>query len=117
MEHTIQLMENHLNIDLGNPPFMNLDNGLQIPYSSITGITTGSPIPNAFKIHGFSFLGKRNGLFRFDGDYHLYFFNNKVDTLHFDLNQFVVGKFIISKLIIEVKNPEEKSKTISERLT
>ena len=117
MERTIQLMETHLNIDLGNPPFLKLDNGLQIPYSSIKGITTGRPIPNAFKLYGFSFGGTRNGLFRFNGGYHLYFFYNEVDTLHFDLNNFLVGKFKISKLIIDVKNPEEISKTISERLT
>lgn len=117
MVHTIQLMETHLNIDLGNTPFLKLDNGLQIPYSSIKGITTGRPIPNAFKLYGASFGGTRNGLFRFKGSYHLYFFNNEVDTLHFDLNNFLVGKFKISKLIIDVNNPEEISKTISERLT
>lgn len=117
MEHTIQLMETYLNIDLGNSPFLKLDKGLQIPYSSIVRITTGRPIPNAFKLYGASFGGKRNGLFRFNGGYHLYFINNEVDTLHFDLNNFVVGKFKISKLIIDVKNPEEISKTISERLT
>ena len=117
MEHTIQLMETYLNIDLGKPPFLKLDNGLQIPYSSIKGITTGRPIPDAFKIYGASFGRTRNGLFRFNGGYHLYFFNNEVDTLHFDLNNFLVGKFKISKLIIDVKNPEEISKTISERLT
>jgi hypothetical protein len=117
MERTIQLMETHLDIDLGNPPFLKLDNGLQIPYSSIKGITTGRPIPNAFKLYGASFGGTRNGLFGFNGGYHLYFFYNEVDTLHFDLNNFLVGKFKISKLIIDVKNPEEISKTISERLT
>lgn len=117
MERTIQFMETHLNIDLGNPPFLKLDKGLQIPYSWIKGITTGRPIPNAFKLYGFSFGGTRNGLFRFNGAYHLYFFNNEVNTLHFDLNNFLVGKFKISKLIIDVKNPEEISKTISERLT
>ncbi|OBZ14985.1 hypothetical protein A8L34_14010 [Bacillus sp. FJAT-27264] len=48
----IQLMETYVNIDFGNSPFLKLDNGLQIPYSSIKGITTGRTIPNAFKLYG-----------------------------------------------------------------
>lgn len=116
MKRKIQLMETYVNIELGNPPFLKLDNGLQIPYSSIKGITTGRPIPDAFKLYGASFRGMRNGLFRSNGGYQLHFFENELDTLHLDLNSFQVGKFKISKLIIGVENPEEISKNISERV-
>jgi hypothetical protein len=116
MERKIQPMETYLDIELGKSPFLKLGNELQIPYSSIKGITTGRPIPNAFKLYGASFGGTRNGLFRSNGGYHLYFFENEFDTLHLDLNNFLVGKFRISKLIIGVENPEEVSKTISDRL-
>ncbi|MDF9841274.1 MULTISPECIES: hypothetical protein [unclassified Paenibacillus] len=117
MERKIQLMETYVNIDLGNSPFLKLDNGLQIPYSSIKGITTGRPIPDAFKLYGALFRGMRNGLFRANGGYQLHFFENELETLHLDLNSFKVGKFKISKLIIGIKNPEEISKNISERIT
>jgi hypothetical protein len=117
MERKIQLMETYVDIDLGNPPFLKLDGGVQIPYSLIKGLKTGRPIPNAFKLYGASFGGTRNGLFRYNGGYHLYFFENEFNTLHLDLNSFLVGKFKITKLIIGVENPDEISKAISERLT
>ncbi|GAB6988693.1 hypothetical protein JCM16418A_07430 [Paenibacillus pini] len=55
---------------------------MQIPYSSIKGITTGRPIPNAFKIYGALFGGMRSGLFRSNGGYQLHFFENELETLH-----------------------------------
>lgn len=116
MERKIQLMETYVNIEIGNSPFLKLDKGLQIPYSSIKGITTGRPIPNAFKVYGALLREMRNGLFRAKGDYQLHFFENELKTLHLDLNNFQVGKFKISKLIIGVENPEEISKNISERV-
>ncbi|OMG02651.1 hypothetical protein BK146_02840 [Paenibacillus sp. FSL R7-0333] len=116
MERKIQLMETYVNIDLGNSPFLKIDKGLQIPYSFIKGITTGRPIPNAFKLYGALLGEKRNGLFRSKGGFQLHFFENELETLHFDLDSFKVGKFKISKLIIGIKNPEEISKNISERV-
>jgi hypothetical protein len=32
MQRTIELMETYLKIDLGKPPFLELDDGLQIPF-------------------------------------------------------------------------------------
>ncbi|MBD8836746.1 hypothetical protein MHB85_17190 [Paenibacillus sp. FSL K6-4396] len=69
MERKIQLMETYVNIDFGNSPFLKLDKGLQIPYSSIEGITTGRPIPKAFKLYGALLGEKRNGLFRSNGGF------------------------------------------------
>lgn len=116
MERKIQLMETYVNIDFGNSPFLKLDKGLQIPYSSIEGITTGRPMPKAFKLYGALLGEKRNGLFRSNGGYQLHFFENELETLHLDLNSLKVGMFKISKLIIGVENPEEISENISERV-
>ena len=116
MDRKIQLMETYVNIDFGNSPLLKFHKELQIPYSSIKGITTGRPIPNAFKLFGLLLGGMRNGLFRSNGDYQLHIFENELKTLHLDLNNFKVGKFKISKLIIGVENPEEISKNISERV-
>lgn len=116
MERKIQLMETYVNIDFGNSPFLKLDKGLQIPYSSIKGTTTGRPIPDGFKLYGALFGEMRNGLFRSNGGFQLHFFEKELETLHLDLNSFKVGMFKISKLIIGVQNPEEISKNISERV-
>jgi len=91
MNRKIELMETYINIDLGNPPFLKLDEGLQIPYASIKGIKTGRPIPNAFKLHGALLGEKRSGLFLSFGGYQLHFFENELETLHLDLNSFPVG--------------------------
>jgi hypothetical protein len=116
-QRTIELMEIYLKIDLGNPPFLKLADGLQIPFSTIKGLSTGRPIPKAFKLFGAAFGGTRNGLFRFNGGYHLYFFENEDDTIHLDLNNFPVGKFKITKLIIGIETPDKIKDSITERLT
>lgn len=116
LQRTIELMETYLKIDLGNPPFLKLDNGLEIPFTSIKGLSTGRPIPNAFKLYGAAFGGTRNGLFRSNGGFHLYFFENENDTIHLDLNNFPVGKFKIAKLIIGIEAPDKIKDSISERL-
>jgi hypothetical protein len=41
------------------PPFLELDDGLQIPFLSIKGLSIGRPIPNAFKLYGAAFGGTR----------------------------------------------------------
>jgi hypothetical protein len=117
MKPTMELMKTYLKIDLGDSLFIRIEDGLEIPYSSIKGLSTGRPIPNAFKLYGTAGGGARNGLFRSKGEFHLYFFDNEVDTIHLDLNSFVVGKFKIAKLIMGIEAPDKMRDSISQRLT
>jgi len=116
MKPTIELMETYLKIELGDSLFLRIEGGLEIPYSAITGLSTGSPIPNAFKLYGAAGGGLRKGLFRCKGEFHLYFYENEINTIHLDLNSFTVGKFKIAKLILGIDAPDKTMDDISQRL-